>query len=102
MEITKATIQATLLDLLPGSPPALLYEKTTRYKEGNRLFTQKVTVPDLSLFQRLCSGANKGDAIKITVTTEWHTDHSVAYVSAIELTHKDDGDVVAGASPAPC
>ena len=84
METTKATIQATLLDLLPGNPPALLYEKKTRYKGGSRLFTQKVNVPDTALFQRLCHEVSKGDEIKITVTTEWHEDHSAVYASAIE------------------
>lgn len=87
MAMTRATILATLLDLLPGNPPALLYEKKTRYKGGNRLFTQKVNVPDEALFQRLCHEANKGHEIKITVTTEWHEDHSIAYVSDVELLH---------------
>ncbi len=85
MEPTISTIQATLLDLLPSNPSALLYEKQARYKGGSRLFTQKVNVPDESLFQRLCHEASKGSEIKITVTTEWREDHSVAYVSDAEL-----------------
>ena len=54
------------------------------------MFTQKANVPDTALFQRLCHEASKGDEITITVTTEWHEDHSLVYASAVE-TQKQGG-----------
>ena len=82
METTSVTGVVKVLDILPGAKPAILTEEQTRFRGGKRLFTQKVAVLDRDLFQRLCGEVQKGAEIEITITTEWHEENSISYLSA--------------------
>jgi hypothetical protein len=62
----------TLLGVLPGSPPRVLIGKSlSRGGKPGRLFQQMIPVPDIGLFDRLVAQVGTGDAITVTVTTEW-------------------------------
>ena len=80
------TTTVTLLGVLPGDPPSILIGKRLR-RDGKpgRLFQQMVPVPDANLFAHLIAQTGTGDAITVTVTTEWHMDGYKAYLSAFDL-----------------
>ena len=66
------TTVVTLVDVLPGSPPAIVTRERTRQKSGAiRTFTQEVPVSDPSLFERLVAVARVGDELEVTVVTDW-------------------------------
>jgi hypothetical protein len=66
------TTIVTLLDVVPGAPPAILTRARFRLKTGGtKTITQKVPVHDPALFRRFVAEIAKGDEVEITVTTDW-------------------------------
>jgi hypothetical protein len=86
MEKEDVTTTVTLLGILPGDPPSILIGKRlSRGGKPGRLFQQMVPVPDTDLLSRLVAQAGNGDAIEVTVTTEWRADGYRSYLSAFAL-----------------
>lgn len=86
MEKEDVTSTVTVLGLLPGDPPRILIGKRLdRDGKPGRLFQQMVPVPDAKLFARLKAQVSTGDALTVTVTTEWRTDGYETYLSDFAL-----------------
>src|SRR5215216_5103189 len=62
----------TLLDLIPGDPPAIVtFERLVGRDGKTKPFTQKLPVLDAVLFRSLVAEAAKGDLIDVTTVTDW-------------------------------
>jgi hypothetical protein len=89
MEREDTTTTVTLLGVLPGDPPRILTgERLYRDGQPGRLFQQMIPVPDTELFSRLTAQVNKGDAVTVTVTTEWYADGYKTYLSDFALSDR--------------
>jgi hypothetical protein len=74
--IDRTTTVVTLVDIVAGLEdvtPAILACTSVRLKNGGRrTITQRIPVPDPTLFRRLVQEAAKGDELRITVETDWN------------------------------
>ena len=72
MTKTEVTTTLTIVDLIPGDPPALVTVKRAVNPSGiARHMTQKVLVRDPALAQRLFAEVQRGDEVTLTLTTTW-------------------------------
>ena len=76
IETEQIMVRAKVIDILPGEHPAIIIVEQTCTPAGKvRPFTQKVAVPDASLFQKLLREIKKNDDIRATVVTTWYEDN---------------------------
>ena len=69
---TEVITIVSVVDLLPGSPPALITVKRAVNLQGiARHITQKILVRDAGLAQRLFAEVRPGDEVTLTLTTIW-------------------------------
>ena len=65
----------TLLDLVPGTadaaPTILTFSRVRLVNGRGRTISEKVPVPDATLWRHFTSDVSKGDEIRITVETDW-------------------------------
>lgn len=88
LEIEQVTVRVKVVDILPGDCPAIITVEQFCTPSGKvRPFTQKVAVPDASLFERLLREVGKGEDIEAIVITAWYADDyqtSLAHFSTLE------------------
>jgi hypothetical protein len=69
------TSVVTLVDVVTGTdqhPAAIRTASSVRLPGGGeRVITEQVPVPDVSLLQRLMAEVTKGDRLQVTVETDW-------------------------------
>lgn len=72
---TEVTTTVIVADLIPDEPPALVTVKRAVNSQGiARHLTQKVTITNPALAQRLFAEVQRGDEITLTLTTTWTAD----------------------------
>ena len=72
---TEVTTTVIVADLIPSNPPAIMTTKRAVNSQGiARHLTQKVSVTNPLLAQRLFSEVQRGDEVTLTLTTTWTAD----------------------------
>ena len=71
-KITETTRIVKVTDYVQEHPPAVLVSETVPGPGGRtRLFTQKVQVPDIALWEKLTAEVGKGESIQANIKTIW-------------------------------
>ena len=82
-KITETTRIVKIMDFVQEHPPAVLISETVPGPGGRtRLFTQKVQVPDIALWEKLTNEVDKGESIQATIKTIWPD--SSAYYTCLD------------------
>lgn len=85
-DLERVTTTVTLLDLIPGDPPAIVtFERLVGTDGKTKPFTQKIPVPDASLFRSLAAEAAKGDLINVTTVTDWAAEGLPTHLASFSI-----------------
>lgn len=74
----RATLTTTVIvsAIRPGNPPSLAFSARLPGAGGReKVLSQQVAVSDPMLFDRLQAEVEPGDAVEVTVATEWDDEH---------------------------
>ena len=92
----EVTSRVLVKDRNAGKPPQVLLVQIAVRPDGKaRTITQKVPVPDASLFARLCTEVCQDEEIEAIIVTKWSKSGYTTYLSGFRLLSPHEVETLA-------